>query len=58
MEIEPSDRDKTRTWAYGIKEPGWYCARGKWDESCSEHLRSLGYTVERSEEKPNGKPAA
>jgi hypothetical protein len=43
------------TWAYGIVEPGWYCARWGWNDAYSKHLESLGYRVVRSVHKPTGK---
>jgi hypothetical protein len=45
----------TCTWAYGIKEPGWYCARWKWNPEYAKHLESLGYRVVRSVYKPTDK---
>lgn len=43
-------------WAYGIKQPGWYVAATEWSESYAEHLRSLGYTVDRSMRMPDYVP--
>jgi hypothetical protein len=53
--MENVSTDPTRVWAYGIVTPGWYVAKGIWDERYAEHLRSMGYKVERSIEKPVGK---
>jgi len=33
-------------WVYGKAEPGWYLAKGTWDETLAAHWRSLGYQVE------------
>ncbi len=33
------------TWAYGIKQPGWYCARLGVNPEYTRHLESLGYRV-------------
>lgn len=48
--------DKNRggnIWVYGKVEPGWYLACQGWTEWYAEHLKSLGYCVERSFAKPN-----
>lgn len=39
-------------WAYGIVEPGWYCAKAVWSQDYANHLKSLGYRVEMSVKKP------
>jgi hypothetical protein len=48
--------DPTCVWAYGAD--GWYMAKGVWNKDYAEHLRDLGYDVERSVGKPTrkGKP--
>jgi hypothetical protein len=51
------DQTKDSVWAYGIKEPGWYCAKSLWSDSYAEHLRSIGYVVERSFGKPTYTPS-
>lgn len=50
--------DPTCVWAYGIKEPGWYCAAQIWTQGYSAHLESLGYRTLRSIGKPteDGRP--
>lgn len=45
-------RDPTKVWAYSIKQPGWYVAQSVWNEEYAQHLRSLGYQVERSKDSP------
>lgn len=49
---ETQQGDPTKTWVYGKVEPGWYVARGVWSESWADHLKSLGYRVVRSADKP------
>lgn len=49
--------DNTRVWAFGIVEPGWYCARAIWVPEYAKHLESLGYRVVRSANKPDFKAA-
>ncbi len=41
-----------RTWVYGKSTPGWYVAKQTWDDAYSQHLISLGYQVQRSDNKP------
>ena len=50
--MSDQSHDPTKVWAFGIKEPGWYCARNPWNKEYADHLTSLGYRVERSIEKP------
>jgi hypothetical protein len=49
---QTESHDQTRVWAYGIVEPGWYCARSIWDHEYARHLESLGYRVLRSIKSP------
>jgi hypothetical protein len=50
--------DATCVWAFGIAEPGWYCAKSIWDQAYAAHLQSLNYRVVRSIGKPtiDGRP--
>lgn len=52
MELLVSSADPTSVWVYGNKNPGWYMAKGVWNEAYAKHLESLGYQVKRSQEKP------
>jgi hypothetical protein len=44
--------DPTKVWVYGKATVGWYVAKWVWDKEYAEHLKSLGYQVERSIAKP------
>lgn len=57
MDKQPSG-DATSVWAWGIVEPGWYCACWGWDGKFAEHLKQIGYRVVRSIGKPtpDGRP--
>lgn len=46
------NNDANATWVYGIKEPGWYCARWTWDQEWAKQLESRGYRVMKSVDKP------
>jgi hypothetical protein len=50
--------DPTLVWAYGINEPGWYCAMWGWRKWYADHLESMGYRVVRSigRPTPDGRP--
>ena len=55
---KPIVGDPTCVWAYGIKQPGWYCAKWIWAQAYADHLQSLGYKTLRSVGKPteDGRP--
>jgi hypothetical protein len=47
--MENVSGDQTSVWVYGKVTPGWYRAKGIWDEQYAKHLQDdLGYTVVRS----------
>ena len=46
--MENTSQDPTAVWAYGKVEPGWYMAKAIWRQSYADHLKELGYRVERS----------
>jgi hypothetical protein len=49
------NQDTTAVWVSGKVHPGWYMAKGIWNEAYAKHLESLGYRVKRSVEKPTEK---
>lgn len=51
---QQSNSDLTKTWVFGKTVPGWYVARWIWRQDYADHLKSLGYEVQRSIEKPTG----
>ena len=52
MNIEQTNTNPYCVWAFGIKEPGWYCAKWIWEQKYADHLTELGYRVVRSIGKP------